>query len=231
MLYRFEDKAFAVIRDLLEYYITYHIPVTETSGAFLSKFVSRMDKWTICRQDLKLGQKLGRGAFREVWEAVLLSDGNKVAVKICREITSDDLGKQTLLQEAEILKQCNHPNIVQLIGVCAEEDPVFIVMELLPAGSFLDYLRKKGGLQTKKKLTVMVTDACAGMAYLESMKCIHRELAACNCLVGENDIVKISSFRMSRVEECGIYTVPSGSWAIPIKWTAPEVSNFDSCCM
>lgn len=224
VLYRFEDKAFAVIRDLLEYHITSRIPVTRNSGAVLSKFVSRVDKWAIRRQDLKLGRKLGRGAFGEVCEAVLLSNGHKVAVKTCRE-TIPDAEKRKFLQEAEILKQYDHPNIVQLIGVCAEKDPVFIIMELLPGGSFLDYLRKKGGLQTKKKLTVMVTDACAGMAYLESMKCIHRDLAARNCLVGENDIVKISDFGMSREEECGIYTVSSGSRAIPIKWTAPEALN------
>ena len=42
-------------------------------------------------------------------------------------------------------------------------------------------------------------------------------------LVGDNDIVKISDFGMSREEEGGVYTVSSGTRQIPIKWTAPEV--------
>ena len=169
-----------------------------------------------------MGKKFGRGAFGEVCEA-FMSTGEKVAVKMCRE-TIPAAEKRKFLQEADILKQYDHPNIVHLIGVCAEKDPVYIIMELLPGGSFLDFLRKKGNQKTKKKLAIMVTDASAGMEYLESMKCIHRDLAARNCLVGESDIVKISDFGMSREEECGIYQVSSGSRQIPIKWTAPEVS-------
>lgn len=223
VLYRFEDKAFSAIRDLLEYHVNSRISVTRASGAIISKPVSRVDKWAIKRDQIKLGRKLGRGAFGEVCEATLLSTNEKVAVKTCRD-TIPDIEKRKFLQEAEILKQYNHPNIVQLIGVCAEKDPVYIIMEILPGGALLDFLRKKGSHQSCKKLTQMCTDACAGMAYLESMNCIHRDLAARNCLVGENDIVKISDFGMSREEECGIYQVSSGSRHIPIKWTAPEVS-------
>ena len=221
-MFRFEDKAFAVIRDLLDYHVKSHIPVTRNSGAVLVRYISKIDKWAIRREDLKLGRKLGRGAFGEVCEATMLTTGEKVAVKTCRE-TIPHSEKRKFLMEAEILKQYDHPNVVKLIGVCAEKDPVFIIMELLPGGALLDFLRKKGNSHTKKKLTMMATDACAGMAYLESMNCIHRDLAARNCLVGDGDIVKISDFGMSREEECGIYTVSSGAKQIPIKWTAPEV--------
>ena len=48
----------------------------------------------------------------------------------------------------------------RLIGVCAEKDPVYIVMEFMPGGAFLDFLRKKGCSQTKKKLCLMCIDAC-----------------------------------------------------------------------
>ena len=145
-----------------------------------------------------------------------------MAVKTCRNDAMQDMDK--FLKEAEILKQYEHPNIVQLIGVCAEKDPIYIIMELMPGGAFLDFLRKKGAHQTKKKLCKMCIDAAAGMEYLESKNCIHRDLAARNCLVGEEDIVKISDFGMSREEEGGIYMVSSGTRQIPIKWTAPEVS-------
>ncbi len=60
--------------------------------------------------------------------------------------------------------------------------------------------------------------------YLEEQHCIHRDLAARNCLVGPEDIVKIGDFGMSRESDDSEYTVQSGTRAIPIKWTAPEVS-------
>ena len=62
------------------------------------------------------------------------------------------------------------------------------------------------------------------MAYIEREKYIHRDLAARNCLVGKNNLVKISDFGMSREEET--YTVSDGLKQIPIKWTAPEALNY-----
>merc|ERR1712071_543472 len=64
----------------------------------------------------------------------------------------------------------------------------------------------------------------AGMAYLESRNCIHRDLAVRNCLVGEDNVVKISDFGMSREEQ--EYIVSDGMKQIPIKWTAPEALNY-----
>ncbi len=64
------------------------------------------------------------------------------------------------------------------------------------------------------------------MKYLESKNCIHRDIAARNCLVGEDDIVKISDFGMSREAENGVYILPAGAYQIPIKWTAPEASIY-----
>lgn len=219
--YRFEAKAFSSIRDLLEYHVQYSTAVTRASGTKILTPVSRFDKWALRHDNVQRGKKIGKGCFGDVYEGVLTKTSEKVAVKTCRSEALQDLDK--FLKEAEILKQYDHPNIVRLIGVCAEKDPVYIVMELMPGGALLDFLRRKGTQQMKKKLCLMVIDAAKGMAYLESNNCIHRDLAARNCLVGDNDIVKISDFGMSREEEGGIYTVSSGTRAIPIKWTAPEV--------
>ena len=49
--------------------------------------------------------------------------------------------------------------VLRLLGVCADEDPVYIVMEFMPGGALLDFLRKKGSQQTKKKLCSMCVDA------------------------------------------------------------------------
>ena len=36
----------------------------------------------------------------------------------------------------------NHPNIVKVLGVCIDNDPVYIIMELMPAGDLLKFLRE-----------------------------------------------------------------------------------------
>ena len=224
--FRFESKAFPSIRELLDHHTRYGTPVTRASGAVVVKHVTKFDKWSVRHDDVQRGRKIGKGCFGDVFEGILLTTQQKVAVKTCRldAVQMQDMDK--FLKEAEILKQYDHPNIVRLIGVCAEKEPIYIIMELMPGGAFLDFLRKKGAHQPKKKIGQMCIDACSGMAYLEANKCIHRDLAARNCLVGENDVIKISDFGMSREEEGGIYMVSSGTRHIPIKWTAPEV-----CCI
>lgn len=116
-------------------------------------------------------------------------------------MTLPDEQKRKFLQEGRILKQYDHPNIVKLIGICVQKQPIMIVMELVGGGSLLNFLRKNQSSLVTKQLISMCRDAAAGMRYLESKNCIHRDLAARNCLIGTENIVKISDFGMSREEE------------------------------
>ena len=179
------------------------------------------DKWSLHHDDVHRGTRIGKDCFGDIYKGTLIKTGQKVAIKTLHSDTVEDMVK--FWKEADILKRHDHPNIIKLIGICDEKQPVQIVMELMPGGVFLDYLQQKGIHQTKKKLCAMVIDVAKGMEYLESKNCIHRDLAARNCSVGDNDITKISNFEMSCEKEGGIYTVSSGTEPIPIEWTAPEV--------
>ena len=74
---------------------------------------------------------LPQGHFGDVFRGKLKKDGTPVAVKTCKE-TVDAATRRKFLQEANILKQYNHSNIVKLIGVCTDKHPIYIVMELVP---------------------------------------------------------------------------------------------------
>ncbi|XP_018576398.1 tyrosine-protein kinase Fer isoform X1 [Anoplophora glabripennis] len=221
-LFRFEGPAFPSIRELILYQFNSGLPVTSRSGAILYKPIPR-ERWELNNDDVVLLDKIGRGNFGDVYRAQLKNSNEIVAVKTCRVTLPED-HKKKFLQEGRILKQYDHPNIVKLIGICVQKQPIMIVMELVPGGSLLTFLRKKATNLTEGQLMKMCMDAAAGMRYLESKNCIHRDLAARNCLVGYNNVVKISDFGMSREEE--EYIVSDGMKQIPIKWTAPEALNF-----
>ncbi|XP_055324426.1 tyrosine-protein kinase Fer isoform X4 [Sitodiplosis mosellana] len=220
--YRFEGPAFPSIQELIMHQHLSELPVTGRSGAVLKRPVTR-EIWELSNDDVVLLDKIGRGNFGDVYKARLKSNKNEVAVKTCR-MTLPDEQKRKFLQEGRILKQYDHPNIVKLIGICVQKQPIMIVMELVPGGSLLSFLRKNSATLNTKQLIGMCRDAAAGMRYLESKNCIHRDLAARNCLIGYENIVKISDFGMSREEE--EYIVSDGMKQIPIKWTAPEALNF-----
>nr|XP_018904229.1 PREDICTED: tyrosine-protein kinase Fer isoform X2 [Bemisia tabaci] len=220
--FRFEGPAFPTIQELIQYQYQSGLPVTSRSGAILRSPIPR-ETWELNNDDVILMDKLGRGNFGDVYKARLRNTNQEVAVKTCR-VTVAEEHKRKFLQEGRILKQYDHANIVKLIGICVQKQPIMIVMELVHGGSLLMFLRNNASSLVQKQLLQMCRDAAAGMRYLESKNCIHRDLAARNCLVGKDDIVKISDFGMSREEE--EYIVSDGMKQIPIKWTAPEALNF-----
>lgn len=102
-----------------------------------------------------------QGNFGDVYKARLKSSKNEVAVKTCR-MTLPEEQKRKFLQEGRILKQYDHPNIVKLIGICVQKQPIMIVMELVPGGSLLSFLRKNNATLNTKQLIGMCRDAAAG---------------------------------------------------------------------
>uniref|UniRef100_A0A1A9ZYX9 Tyrosine-protein kinase n=1 Tax=Glossina pallidipes TaxID=7398 RepID=A0A1A9ZYX9_GLOPL len=220
--FRFEGPPFPSIQELIMHQYQSELPVTVKSGAILRRPICR-ERWELSNDDVVLLEKIGRGNFGDVYKAKLKSSSLDVAVKTCR-MTLPDEQKRKFLQEGRILKQYDHPNIVKLIGICVQKQPIMIVMELVPGGSLLNNLRKNSNHLTIRQQMGMCRDAAAGMRYLESRNCIHRDLAARNCLVDFENCVKISDFGMSREEE--EYIVSDGMKQIPVKWTAPEALNF-----
>ncbi|XP_029920801.1 tyrosine-protein kinase Fer isoform X2 [Myripristis murdjan] len=222
--YRFEGTGFPSIPQLIEHHFSTKQVITKKSAVVLLNPVVKDKKWILNHEDVLLGDLLGKGNFGEVFKGTLQRDKTPVAVKTCKEDLPPEL-KIRFLSEARILKQYDHPNIVKLIGVCTQRQPIYIVMELVPGGDFLSFLRKKKDELKTKQLIRFAADAAAGMTYLESKNCIHRDLAARNCLVGDGSVLKISDFGMSRQEDDGVYS-SSGLKQIPIKWTAPEALNY-----
>uniref|UniRef100_A0A3Q3IND1 Tyrosine-protein kinase n=1 Tax=Monopterus albus TaxID=43700 RepID=A0A3Q3IND1_MONAL len=223
-MYRLDGEGFHSIPQLIQHLLSSRQHITKRCDVVLKKPVLK-DKWVLDHDDIILGHLIGRGNFGEVYSGRLSSDNTPVAVKLCKENLAPEQ-KSKFLMEARILKQYDHPNIVRLIGVCTQKQPIYIIMELIQGGDFLSFLRHEGHSLKPKMLIKMTENVAAGMMYLESKKCIHRDLAARNCLVAENNVVKISDFGMSRQQDDGVYSAEGGLKQVPVKWTAPEALNY-----
>ncbi|XP_044803189.1 tyrosine-protein kinase Fer isoform X4 [Bubalus bubalis] len=172
-MYRFEGTGFSNIPQLIDHHYTTKQVITKKSGVILLNPIPKDKKWILNHEDVTLGELLGKGNFGEVFKGVL-KDKTAVAVKTCKEDLPQEL-KIKFLQEAKILKQYDHPNIVKLIGVCTQRQPIYIIMELVPGGDFLTFLRKRKDDIKLKQLVKFSLDVASGMAYLESKNCIHRQ--------------------------------------------------------
>uniref|UniRef100_A0A8C9VZ37 Tyrosine-protein kinase n=1 Tax=Scleropages formosus TaxID=113540 RepID=A0A8C9VZ37_SCLFO len=146
----------------------------------------------------------------------------KVAVKTLKPGT---MSPESFLEEAQIMKKLRHDKLVQLYAVVSEE-PIYIVTEYMSKGSLLDFLKDGEGRGLKlPNLVDMAAQVASGMAYIERMNYIHRDLRSANILVGDNLVCKIADFGLARLIEDNEYTARQGA-KFPIKWTAPEAALY-----
>ncbi|CAD5215433.1 unnamed protein product [Bursaphelenchus xylophilus] len=187
-------------------------------GTKLLKPIKRPE-WYLLHDNIKLKNKVGSGSFGDVYIAELTEKDRKfdVAVKMLK----GKLGKKEragFVKEASLTRRFNHPNIVRLLGIAAQIDPLMVVLELAPGGALKGHLQKNPTLHVDT-LNRYLLDAAKGLKYLSEMGVIHRDIAARNCLLGEDMTVKISDFGLSvataEVKESKLMKVP-------IKWLAPE---------
>ncbi|XP_054613416.1 neurotrophic tyrosine kinase, receptor, type 2b [Dunckerocampus dactyliophorus] len=193
----------------------------------------------IKRHNIVLKRELGEGAFGKVFLAEcynLTPDYEKihVAVKTLKE--ASESGRADFYREAELLTNLQHEHIVTFYGVCVDSDPLIMVFEYMKHGDLNKFLRSHGPdavlmADSQHSILVELTQSqmlhiaqqiAAGMVYLASQHFVHRDLATRNCLVGENLLVKIGDFGMSRDVYSTDYYRVGGHTMLPIRWMPPE---------
>ncbi|XP_039283347.1 fibroblast growth factor receptor homolog 1 isoform X3 [Nilaparvata lugens] len=205
-------------------------------------------EWEFPRESLSLGRTLGEGAFGKVIKAeaqAIIQQGvsNVVAVKMLKE-GHTDAEMMDLVSEMEMMKMIGkHRNIINLLGCCTQDGPLFVIVEFAPHGNLRDFLRQHrpssgyepaigggGGAEalndrtslTQKDLVSFAYQVARGMQYLASRRCIHRDLAARNVLVSDNYILKIADFGLARDIHTQDYYRKTTDGRLPVKWMAPE---------
>uniref|UniRef100_A0A8C5FBJ6 non-specific protein-tyrosine kinase n=1 Tax=Gadus morhua TaxID=8049 RepID=A0A8C5FBJ6_GADMO len=182
--------------------------------------------YEILRDCIELGRCIGEGQFGDVHQGVYVSPDNpalSVAVKTCKNSTSDSV-REKFLQEALTMRQFDHPHIVKLMGVITD-NPVWIIMELCTLGELRSFLQVRKYSLDLATLILYSYQLSLALAYLESKRFVHRDIAARNVLVSTIDCVKLGDFGLSRyMEDSSYYKASKGK--LPIKWMAPESINF-----
>ncbi|XP_019333642.1 BDNF/NT-3 growth factors receptor isoform X2 [Alligator mississippiensis] len=191
----------------------------------------------IKRHNIVLKRELGEGAFGKVFLAEcynLCPEQDKILVAVKTLKDASDNARKDFHREAELLTNLQHEHIVKFYGVCIEGDPLIMVFEYMKHGDLNKFLRAHGpdavlmaegnrpAELTQSQMLHIAQQIAAGMVYLASQHFVHRDLATRNCLVGENLLVKIGDFGMSRDVYSTDYYRVGGHTMLPIRWMPPE---------
>ncbi|XP_022793668.1 fibroblast growth factor receptor 3-like isoform X2 [Stylophora pistillata] len=198
--------------------------------------------WEVPRDYVSVEKIIGKGAFGQVAKGTAEQLRGRpgtttVAIKMLK-INATESDKKDLMTELGTMKQLKpHAHVIKLLGCVTESEPLLVLIEYVPFGDLLGFLRKSRGLndtyykdpdikpQTNlraQQLMKFAWQIADGMSYLSSKSILHRDLAARNVLVGEDKTCKVTDFGMARnVQEENIYERKTKG-RLPVKWTAYE---------
>lgn len=148
---------------------------------------------------------IGSGGMGAVYKAQNLMDKREtVAIKVLKEeMFLDESSRKRFKQEAAIIDQLDHPNIVKVIERGESRQNLFIAMEYLPGITLTEKITADEKLKVKEALHIMIQIADA-MAKIHSKNIIHRDLKPDNIMLiekkGDPNFVKLLDFGLARTQ-------------------------------
>ncbi len=165
---------------------------------------------------------MGTCKFGAVYGAIHKGSGEKVAVKVLKKMNMKQLDVELVKREIEILKLCQHPNIIRLLDVFENQDCIHIVMELLHVDLFT-YLEKRRFQLPEARARSIIRSLATALFYLHSYGIVHRDMKLDNIMMLDDTDqadVKVVDFGLSRILGPGEMSAePYGT----LGYAAPEV--------
>ncbi|CAI5481915.1 unnamed protein product [Closterium sp. Yama58-4] len=148
--------------------------------------------------------RLGEGGFGAVYRGrVRPRPGCEPIDVAVKTLNQEGLqGHQEWLAEVRFLGELHHPNLVKLVGFCAEEEQRLLVYEFMCRGSLDTYLfrRKIQPMPWAVRMRVAL-DAARGLAYLHEeaeWQVIYRDFKTSNILLDQDFNAKLSDFGLAK---------------------------------
>jgi hypothetical protein len=150
----------------------------------------------------RLEKLVGKGGMGEVHQAVQLSLGRTVAVKLLSaELAHDESFVARFEKEGAALAALRHPNIVSIVDKGRNKETYFLVMEFVDGPSMREVMRSP--LLDFGQALRMMMQICRAIEYAHGRGVIHRDLKPENILFDEQagGIAKVTDFGLAGFDE------------------------------
>ncbi|KAM4545825.1 serine/threonine-protein kinase 36 isoform 2-T2 [Odontesthes bonariensis] len=139
---------------------------------------------------------VGEGSFGRVYKGRKRFTGQVVALKFMPKVGRSEKELRGLKREIEIMRDLQHPNIVQLFDSFETETEVVVVTEYAE-GQLFQILEDDGNLP-ESQVSEIACQLVSALYYLHSHRILHRDMKPQNILLGKSGVVKLCDFGFAR---------------------------------
>ncbi len=187
----------------------------------------------VIRKKYEILSELGRGGMGVVYRARHLVWKEEKALKVLVAMgAAEHQSAQSLLAEAMVMRQFQHPHIVRVEDVdYTEEDQPFVVMEYVDGESLKQRLASAGPLPPEQALTI-AAQACSALSAAHRRGIVHRDIKPANILLAKSadgrEQVKVIDFGIAKVRDevglgfTGMLTGTTGLFVGTYDYASPE---------
>uniref|UniRef100_A0A8C6WHE2 mitogen-activated protein kinase n=1 Tax=Neogobius melanostomus TaxID=47308 RepID=A0A8C6WHE2_9GOBI len=131
-------------------------------------------------------EKLGEGAYAQVYKGISRINGQLVALKVIHTCPQEGV-PFTAIREASLLKKLKHNNVVLLHDICQSPDALTFVFEYV-------YMQQHPGGLTSHNVRLFSFQLLRGLSYVHKQKILHRDLKPQNLLISFRGELKLADF-------------------------------------
>jgi len=146
----------------------------------------------------ELIKEIGLGGMGVVYEAQDRSLERRVAVKKMRdEIRIDPHERRRFVNEAKLVAQLRHPNIVDIYAIVEEGQEVYLVFEFVSGRTLHDRI-KSGGPMSLKEAREVLHATSEAVEHAHAAQIVHRDLKPSNIMITDDGRIKVMDFGVAR---------------------------------
>jgi hypothetical protein len=160
--------------------------------------------------EYRLGPKLGSGGMGTVHEAVHVTTGQRVAIKLLAPRLSGDAQQMDRFrQEGRLASQINHARCVFVYAADEFQGRPYIVMELMAGTTLEDQIKGQGRPLPVTEAVDRIFEVIDGLSAAHRLGVLHRDVKPSNCFLLDDGTVKVGDFGLSKLlEHDNLFTEP-----------------------
>lgn len=145
----------------------------------------------------KGGANIGEGTYGVVYKARDKVSGETVALKRIRLEVEDEGIPSTALREISLLKELQHPNIVELRDCIQSDGKLYLIFEFVDR-DLKKFMESQVDMLDPATVKSYLYQIIVGLEYCHARGIMHRDLKPQNLLVSKSGVLKLADFGLAR---------------------------------